>query len=346
MNVTSSPGSRDSDSWTRAIVRIRRTDSDTAAFASGFVSRRACRRSSDEIVCRLFFTRWWISRIVASLLSSSRSRLRSSVTSRTSSTPPATSSAGRGSARSGTAASTSAPCSNSSTTGTLVLVGLAHRVVVEAELGEAHPDGVGVDADAVQRRVGVRRQVADPRRRRRGSSRRRRPAARRSSRRPRPGYGNVPSAIIAGEAVEDRHVRALELARRRARPARPTRGSARRSCRRRRSAPGWPASAPSRAAPRPSTSPSVISPDVNAEVEHRLLGHVGERADPVGVVHGLAGRRADLADDQPALVLRRHVQQQVGEAEVGEHAPLGRQPVEVRHLVAIERRVVPDECGE
>ena len=39
----------------------------------------------------------------------------------------------------------------------------AHDVVVEAELGEAHPHGVGVDADAVHRRVGVRRQVADPR---------------------------------------------------------------------------------------------------------------------------------------------------------------------------------------
>ena len=70
-------------------MRIRRTDSDTAALASGFSSRRACSRSSDEIVCRLFFTRWWISRIVASLLISSRSRLRRSVTSRTSSTPPA-----------------------------------------------------------------------------------------------------------------------------------------------------------------------------------------------------------------------------------------------------------------
>ncbi len=37
MNVTSSPGSRDSDSCTRAMVRIRRTDSAIAAFASGLV---------------------------------------------------------------------------------------------------------------------------------------------------------------------------------------------------------------------------------------------------------------------------------------------------------------------
>ena len=117
MNVTSSPGSRESDSWTRAIVRIRRTDSETAALASGFVSRRACRRSNDEIVCRLFFTRWWISRIVASLLNSSRSRLRSSVTSRTSSTPAMTSSdLMTGTQRHSSVVST--PCSNSSMTGT------------------------------------------------------------------------------------------------------------------------------------------------------------------------------------------------------------------------------------
>ena len=70
---------------------MRRTDSSTRRLGLGRVSRRACRRSSDEIVCRLFFTRWWISRIVASLDSSSRSRRRSSVTSRSSSTPPVTS---------------------------------------------------------------------------------------------------------------------------------------------------------------------------------------------------------------------------------------------------------------
>ena len=50
--------------------------------------RRACSRSSAATVCRLFFTRWWISRIVASLVSSSRSRRRSSVTSRTSTSAP------------------------------------------------------------------------------------------------------------------------------------------------------------------------------------------------------------------------------------------------------------------
>jgi hypothetical protein len=104
---------------------MRRTDSsDTAAFASSEFSRRACRRSSDEIVCRLFFTRWWISRIVASFDSSSLSRLRTSVTSRTSSRPPVTALswptpvASTGMHR--TSRMTSDVCSNSSITGSLV----------------------------------------------------------------------------------------------------------------------------------------------------------------------------------------------------------------------------------
>ena len=54
----------------------------------GSCSRRACSRSSAATVCRLFFTRWWISRIVASLVISSRSRRRSSVTSRISTSAP------------------------------------------------------------------------------------------------------------------------------------------------------------------------------------------------------------------------------------------------------------------
>ena len=45
-------------------------------------------RSSDATVCRLFFTRWWISRIVASLVMSSCSWCRNSVTSRTSTMAP------------------------------------------------------------------------------------------------------------------------------------------------------------------------------------------------------------------------------------------------------------------
>ena len=105
------------------MVRIRRTDSATAALASCEVSRRPCRRSSEEMVCRLFFTRWWISRIVASLLSSRRSRLRTSVTSRSSSTPPVTDACGGDPDRIGmhrVSRVTSSVWSNSSITGAIV----------------------------------------------------------------------------------------------------------------------------------------------------------------------------------------------------------------------------------
>ena len=47
----------------------RRTDSSSARPAPRATpTRRACSRSSAATVCRLFFTRWWISRMVASLL--------------------------------------------------------------------------------------------------------------------------------------------------------------------------------------------------------------------------------------------------------------------------------------
>ena len=61
-------------SCTIAIEATRRTDSSSAVRAAGDSTRRACSRSSAATVCRLFFTRWWISRMVASLLSSCRSR--------------------------------------------------------------------------------------------------------------------------------------------------------------------------------------------------------------------------------------------------------------------------------
>ena len=54
---------------------------ERASRAEATSRRRACNRSNDEIVCRLFFTRWWTSRIAASLESSSRSIRRRSVTS-------------------------------------------------------------------------------------------------------------------------------------------------------------------------------------------------------------------------------------------------------------------------
>ena len=60
----------------------------SASRASSECVRRAWMRSSDATVCRLFFTRWWISRIVASLVMSSCSWWRSSVTSRLSTIAP------------------------------------------------------------------------------------------------------------------------------------------------------------------------------------------------------------------------------------------------------------------
>jgi len=70
-------------SWTTAIVDTLRCASASALLVSGDPLRRAWSRSSAETVWRLFFTRWWISRIVASFVISSRSRSRSSETSRT-----------------------------------------------------------------------------------------------------------------------------------------------------------------------------------------------------------------------------------------------------------------------
>ena len=57
---------------------------------------------------------------------------------------------------------TSVVWSTSSITGSRALEGLPHGGVVEAQLGQALPDGVGVDADPVQRRHRVRRRVLHP----------------------------------------------------------------------------------------------------------------------------------------------------------------------------------------
>ena len=50
-----------SSSWTAAIERIRLTLSCRARCAGSSSTDRACRRSSDATVWRLFLTRWWIS---------------------------------------------------------------------------------------------------------------------------------------------------------------------------------------------------------------------------------------------------------------------------------------------
>ena len=57
---TSSSRCSVSTSCTAAIARIRLTECSSASRGST-PSARACRRSSDATVCRLFFTRWWIS---------------------------------------------------------------------------------------------------------------------------------------------------------------------------------------------------------------------------------------------------------------------------------------------
>ena len=165
---TTSPASRDSVSCTIAIERIRRSDSSIAACASGDCSRRPCSRSSAAMVCRLFFTRWWISRMVASFDSSSRSRRRRSVTSR-SSTQHADDLRRSTAAGSPARSSDVSPRSISSVTGSRARMATstaswskpisrevqARRVRVDAEAvhradrvgaGEAHPQ-VGVEQD-------------------------------------------------------------------------------------------------------------------------------------------------------------------------------------------------------
>ena len=62
---------------------VRAVASSSARRTSSLSLRRACMRSSEAMVCRLFLTRWWTSRIVASLTVSSRSRRRASVRSST-----------------------------------------------------------------------------------------------------------------------------------------------------------------------------------------------------------------------------------------------------------------------
>ena len=78
----------DSVSCTTAIADTRRIAWVSASRASSVCERRAWMRSSEATVCRLFFTRWWISRIVASLVMSSCSWWRISVTSRQSTIAP------------------------------------------------------------------------------------------------------------------------------------------------------------------------------------------------------------------------------------------------------------------
>ena len=233
MNVTSSPGSRDSASCTSAIVRIRRTESPTAAIASGCVSRRACSRSSDEIVCRLFFDpvvdladRGVLAQqqpvALAELADVAHQQHRA------------------GHVLVAVGHSTNGTHRHSSVTAVallelldhrhLALERLAHRTVVEAELGEPHPDRAtpGCRRGAAPSWRWARRTA--PRRRRRATSRRRRLAVRRSSRRRAAGTGTCrrDHARRSSGTSRRRRARARPAG---GRPARSTRGSARRSAR-------------------------------------------------------------------------------------------------------------------
>ena len=135
--------------------------SASASFASTVDARRAWRRSIAATVCRLFLTRWWISRIVASLPMRARSRRRRSVTSwRNTMAPVRTPSRTRGMPRSRTTAvafSTSArPADATGRHGRQrlvhgsVAVGEAH-----GELRERRADDVGGQPETAQRAHGV-----------------------------------------------------------------------------------------------------------------------------------------------------------------------------------------------
>ena len=159
------PRLRDRISCTRAINGCAAPTPRWPCGPRSVPRRRPWSRSSDEMVWRLFFTRWWISRMVASFERSSRSRRRSSEMSRSSTTAPVTAPwSSSGMPRISTVMSTP-PGANSSVTGTPRRTRSHHRLL-EAELREAQSLGVGVDAQPVQRRYRVRRRVlGDPARR-------------------------------------------------------------------------------------------------------------------------------------------------------------------------------------
>ena len=287
-----------------AIVRMRRTDSATAALASSATcSRRPCSRSSDEIVCRLFFTRWWISRIVASFDSSSRSRWRSSVTSRSSSTPPVTSppAEDRDAARQQGDVGGLVELLDD---GLAALEGLPDGRVVEARARPgACPTALALMPTRCERRHGVRRGVAARGRRRRATITPSPTAGRRRRRR---------SPAVEREACPRRSSpRSGGRCRGRCAPARPAGG---------RSAATTPASARRSTRPvaahrdgqhagsasgRPSTVDLALDdlagPVAPACSSGRSVS-LAARADPVDEVERLAGGRADLAEDQPAAV--------------------------------------------
>ena len=169
---------------------------------------------------------------------------------------------------------TSGPRSSSWVTGHGSGEGGPDRRLVEAELAEAHALGVGVHADAVQRRHAVGRRC----------TRTRLCASSTSTPSPTRGTASVSASSLRegelargdhpGEAVEDVDVGALELAGLPAERRRRLLGQHGDRARRR-SAPGCRAPAPAPAAARPSSSPSMSSPCRRRGRRSRLLGRAG-----------------------------------------------------------------------
>ena len=53
-----------------------------------------------------------------------------------------------------------------------------------------------------------------------------------------------------------------------------------------------------------------------------------------------------MGDDDPLPVVVRHVEEQIGEGQVGQQAPLADQALEMIDLVAVEGRVLPGELAK
>jgi len=77
--------------------------------------------------------------------------------------------------------------------------------------------------------------------------------------------------------------------------------------------------------------------------EQRTVGIAHADPDEVGDVDGLPRRGAHLGHHDPVALSRPHVQEEVGEAEVGEHAPFAHQVGEVADLLLGEIRVLTRE---
>ena len=219
---------------------------------------------------------------------------------------------------------------------------VTHGAVVEAQLGQAHADRVGADPHPMQGRHGVGRAEQHPRI---GIQHERAVAHPGRCRRVRhgPAKREQPLGNHRREPAEQADVRAFQFARLAAAAATPL--------------------------PREHGDDIVAATHRDGHQVHGLGhglhrdlvftdlagGHRPVQHGPLGVrfgadivhrVDGGAGGRAHLRQRQPSAVARGHVQEQVGEGQVGEHAPLADEPLEVIDLLASEGRVLPSEFAE